>query len=200
MALLKPEVRADAMRTIWKSMIGRGRTNVRRSMAVFFLCATNLAGADVPAEAEKTMQKFYTVFSGANAEAMTPFLADEILFVGEAEIGGKVAWERPVKLSRKNLLAGYTKVFARWGQQDWAKLTKKAKPSAKISRKDQKLVDFGLAKEGDIIFDVHFREAKKGERNDYDEAIVFIVRKVEGEYIVVANVGDPGGPFPAPDR
>ena len=55
-------------------------------MAVFFLCATDLAAADVPAEAEKTMQKFYTVFSGSNAEAMTPFLADEILFVGEAEI------------------------------------------------------------------------------------------------------------------
>jgi hypothetical protein len=86
----------------------------------------------------------------------------------------------------------YTEFFAKtipaFGQDKWRKLVEKIQPT--VTTAEQKDRPIEGVEPGDIVLDLHFREAIKGERNGLDEAVIFVLRKSEQGMKIVSHYAD----------
>lgn len=139
-------------------------------------------------QAKATAKQFFKVFTGADVEKMKEYFADQILFDGERRFIGRDKLDNPAALTKRQLADAYSKLFERVPVEKWKQLLDKSKPSLLEAPADGEPVKF--AKKGDYVYDLHFREAIKGQRAGLDEAVIFVFRKVDGKYRIVAHFAD----------
>ena len=102
--------------------------------------------------------------------------------------GRRLSGPRRSGEERRQLADAYSKLFERVPVEKWKQLLDKSKPSLLEAPADGEPVKF--AKKGDYVYDLHFREAIKGQRAGLDEAVIFVFRKVDGKYRIVAHFAD----------
>ena len=142
----------------------------------------------VDMKVEAVAQQFFEAFTNADLEKMKQHFGDEILFDGDRRFIPREVLDEPTKLTQRQLADAYARLFERVGRKRWNELFQKSKPSLTKCTADG--VPIKLAKQGDYVHDLHFREAVKGKRAGLDEAVIFVFRKVDGTYRIVAHYAD----------
>ena len=138
---------------------------------------------------EETTKDFIKAFKDADAESMSKFFASEIEFAGDHKFLGLDEFiPKTVSVKKHDITSNYQKLFKRYGKEPWKKLVKKAEPSVVVSEDGKELK--GLVEVGDVICNMHFKEAKGGEPGGFDEAEIFVFRKIDDEYKVVFHFAD----------
>lgn len=135
--------------------------------------------------ADKAAAAFFQAFVSADVTRMKDHFAEKI------RIDGDMRFLTPAPdqtVTRDQLAEGYDKFFERIGREKWTGLIKNAKPTLTRAAKDGELLAF--VKAGDLVYDVHFREAIRGQRSDLDEAIVFVFRDIAGKPVIVGHYAD----------
>ena len=162
---------------------------MRRRILVSLSFVLLVASASLRAEKEPLTQDFVEAFKRGDAKEMSEHFAKEVRFVGDHKfIGHEAPLKEPVAITKQVLTESYSQLIDQLGEKRWTDLTKKLKPTSTTCKKDGELN--GIAKKGDIICDMHFREAAKGARNGYDEAVIFLFRKEGDSYKVVFHYAD----------
>lgn len=138
---------------------------------------------------EESMKDFLKAYTAANEQDMSAHYAESIKFLGDSKFLGKQEpMVDPVALTKGELSKNYERLFNLVGKDKWVKLVSSLKPSIQISKEGGEYK--GIVKKGDIIYDLHFREALQGKRRGLDEAVIFIFRKVGDKYLVVGHIAD----------
>jgi hypothetical protein len=168
-------------------------TNPAKYVFTVLLIAAVAAPATVCAAAEaddveRVAAQFFEAFIHADVDKMGQHFADKVLFDGEEQFIGREALDEPAELTKTELSDAYRKLFKKIGRERWSGLLKRVKPTLSEVTEDEKPVR--LAKAGDYVYDLHFREAIKGKRRGLDEAILFVFRKVDGKFRIVAHFAD----------
>ena len=139
-------------------------------------------------ELDQVAKRFFKAFTEADVTKMKEHFGDKILFDGDHRfIGGDQAAE-PTELTKRQFSDAYSKLFASVGREKWKKAFEMPQPTLVQAPADGKPI--ALAKKGDYVYDVRFRETNKGQRAGLDEAVIFIFRKVDGRYRIVAHYAD----------
>ena len=138
---------------------------------------------------KETTKEFIKAFKEADAKSMSKAFAPEIEFAGDHKFLGLAnRIPKTVPVNAADLATSYEKLFKMYGKEPWKKLASKAKPTMTVSRDGKELK--GLVKAGDIICDMHFKEAKGGKPRGFDEAVIFVFRKIDGQYRIVFHFAD----------
>jgi type I site-specific restriction endonuclease len=129
-------------------------------------------------------------FIEADALKMKGHFADKVLVMGTPVrfAAADAKRNKPAELTAEQLAAGYAKMFDQIGRDKWNETLKKTKPTLSKATKDGEHIE--LAKAGDYVYDLHFREAVKGKRAGLDEAVIFVFRSVGGKYRIVGHFAD----------
>jgi hypothetical protein len=154
-------------------------------IAVDRMAARPRAAQAPAAEVEKAAAAFLQAFLAADASRMKDYFADKV------RIDGDMRFLTPAAdgtVTRDQLADGYAKFFEKIGREKWTGVIKNAKPTLTRATKDGELLDFVRA--ADFVYDLHFREALRGQRSDLDEAIVFVFRDVAGKPAIVGHYAD----------
>ena len=160
------------------------RTQTLFAVFLLLVCMTGMSFAH-----EKITASFIKAFKNGDVVGMSKHFAEEVSFIGDPKfIGRQAGLDGPVVLSKKDLVESYTKLFKLVGHESWLKHTAKAQPTVVVS-KDGSELKWGV-KKGDVICDMHFREANKGKRNGLDEAVIFVFRKTGDTYKVTFHLAD----------
>lgn len=151
---------------------------------------TLVLGASFCAQAhEQTTGELVKAFKNADENAMSKFFANEIEFAGDHKfLGLDKRIPKTVPVAAKDLTASYRRLFDLYGKEEWRKLAAKTKPTFVVSEEGKELK--GFVNPGDVICDMHFKEAKGGKPSGFDEAVIFVFRKVSGEYKIVFHFAD----------
>ena len=155
-------------------------------IAIFLIWISSILA--VSAELKDTTDEFLKAFKNADTESMSKYYAESIKFLGDHKFTGKARSIDPVELTKEELNRCYIKLFKLVKKERWAKLTANLKPTIEISKAGG--LYKGLVKKGDIIYNVHFRQAVKGKDKGLDEAVIFIFRKISGKYLIVSHIAD----------
>lgn len=147
-----------------------------------------LDAAEKEGDVEATAKQFFEAFTAGDVKKMETHFDDQILFDGDSKFLGRSPQEEPAKLTKQQLLAAYTKLFERVGSEKWEQAFKKCKPTLTEAAADGKPIK--VVKKGDYVYDLHFREAIKGQRAGLDEAVIFVFRKVDNQYLIVGHYAD----------
>jgi hypothetical protein len=137
------------------------------------------------ADAEKAAAAFFQGFVAGDVTRMKDHFAEKVRIEGDMRFLSPAADQT---VTRDQLADGYGKFFEKIGREKWTGLMKNAKPTLTRAAKDGELLTF--VKAGDFLYDLHFREALRGERSDLDEAILFVLRDVNGKPTIVAHYAD----------
>ena len=168
-------------------------TTLTRFVSVVLLLSVMNTGAALYAadnvdDPKAVAKRFLKAFADADVEKMQQHFADQVLFHGEPRFIGRAKLDKPTELTKRQLSDAYAKLFKRVGREKWNQLFKKTKPTLTKATADGKPIH--LAKKGDYVYDLHFREATKGKRAGLDEAVIFVFRKVDNKYRIVAHFAD----------
>jgi hypothetical protein len=143
-------------------------------------------------EAEKLGAVIFEAFAAGDTEKLKASLPAKVLFLGEPRLIGIEPdgglQKTPIDVEAEKLVAGYAKVIEKVGKEKWIEMTKKCKPTLEKATADGKPLPF--VKAGDFVYDLHFREAIKGKARGLDEAILFVLRRVDGKFVVVGHFAD----------
>lgn len=162
--------------------------------AILVLTAQHVATA---AEPPQKREKIETVaaalkhaFVNADAKELKAYFAPKVLYIGEGRFidPNVMKFNEPTEITAEKLSQSYAKFADRVGKDKWKVVFGKVNPTLKKAEKDGEL--FKPIKAGDFIYDLHFRESVKGKRNGFDEAVIFVFRKVDGKFKVVAHLND----------
>jgi hypothetical protein len=141
------------------------------------------------AGSEESTQGLLKAYLAANAKDMSAYFSEDVKFLGDSKfIGKNVHMVDPIALTKEELSKSYRQLFEKVGKEKWIKLLKNLKPTSQISKEGGEYK--GMVKKGDIIYDMHLREALKGKRRGLDEAVIFIFRKIGDNYLIVGHVAD----------
>ena len=143
---------------------------------------------DAENDIEPVAQQFIKAFIDADLDGMQKYFADKVLFDGDPRFIGRKVLNNPTELTQRQLSDAYSRLFQHVGSDKWKSLLEKVKPTLVKSVSDGKPMK--LAKQGDYVYDLHFREATKGKRAGLDEAVIFVFRKVGKKYQIVAHFAD----------
>ncbi|MEX2187379.1 MAG: hypothetical protein WD875_11310 [Pirellulales bacterium] len=145
------------------------------------------------AAAEKAAAAVFEAYSAGDMKKLTGHFAEKVKFMGEPRIvfdsppePGLVG--KPIDVETAKLVDGYAKVVEKVGKEKWSVMLKKCIPT--LERATAKDMPIPTVEVGDFVYDLHFREATKGKRRGYDEAIIFVLRKVDGKFVVVGHFAD----------
>jgi hypothetical protein len=167
------------MRTTWLVLL------LAAPMAVDRMNARSEAPQASVADAEKAAAAFFQGFVAGDVTRMKDHFAEKVRIEGDIRFLSPAADQT---VTRDQLADGYAKFFEKIGREKWTGLMKNAKPTLTRAAKDGELLSF--VKAGDFVYDLHFREAVRGERSDLDEAILFVLRDVNGKPTIVAHYAD----------
>lgn len=138
---------------------------------------------------EKETSGLVEAFKSGDADEMAKFFGKEVHFIGEHRfVGGKEPLLKPTPVTAEVLKESYARLIKQFGKEEWKKHVPKIKPSTIVSKEGGELK--GFVKEGDVVCDMHLREATKGKRNGFDEAVIFVLRKQGDTYKVVFHLAD----------
>jgi hypothetical protein len=150
---------------------------------LFALCL----GAQSPETATDTAARaFFKAFTDADAQSMKAFLAEKVRMDGDLRFLPPNAPDGTI--TRDQLADGYTKLFGAIGREKWADIFRKVQPTLIRASKDGEVLAF--VKAGDLIYDLHLREAIRGARSGLDDAVVFVWRVVDGKPRIVGHYAD----------
>lgn len=140
---------------------------------------------------ESVVTTFLDEYSKGNAEDLGRYFAPKVAIHGDTGFLGTETPSQPRKVfdfSSGDLVDGYSKFFEKVGKERWAQMTTQLKPTlveAKVADEP-----FPGVEVGDFVYDLHFREAIKGEARGLDEAVIFVFRKLGQNYKIVAHYAD----------
>jgi hypothetical protein len=148
------------------------------------------AAAQAPKDAETAANEFLKTFIEADTANMKGHFAEKVIVLGTPVrfAAPDTKGKKPAEVTPEQLTTGYTKMFDQIGRDKWRETLKKVKPTLSKATKDGEHIE--LAKAGDYVYDLHFREAVRGKRAGLDEAVIFVFRKVGDKYRIVAHFAD----------
>ena len=146
---------------------------------------------------ENTANNFLEAYMNADSNKMKPYFSNKVNFLGDYSLFNES--KKQSILSEKTnieMTEGYENFFTALNKKKpnlWKKAISKVEPhfqTLHVENDYHKLQELGLFETDDFIYDLHFREANKGERNGFDEAIIFVFRKVGDEFLIIAHMSD----------
>lgn len=174
------------------------RTSAATAAGVWMATAAVVRAEDDKAEhaaAEKAAAALFEAFAAADTQKLKSQLADKVAFMGEGRLVGGLRTEpgaapAPVNVDSAKLAEGYGTLFEKFGDDKarWTELVGKCKPT--LEKAAAKGTPFEYVEAGDFVYDLHFREALKGSRRGYDEAIIFVLRKVGRKFVIIGHFAD----------
>jgi hypothetical protein len=188
-----------------------------RYVALLFVLGAILpevARAQAPTP-EKVAAELHSAFVQADFRRMSTYLADTLLFDGEVEVvtiarqgtdrthtarefnEGITARDENQRLgpgwvsvtaTRDGLVSSYEKLIERIGRDRWTSIMRSTEPS--IVRVEADGASYRYSKAGDVIVRFFVRNPTRANVNSLDEAVLFILRRANGSYRVVAHFAD----------
>jgi len=134
--------------------------------------------------AEQVAEQITNSFKKADAEGMAKYCAGKVNIIRNPRLKGKVTPEH----TKEEFTKAYSDFFKIVGKDKWIKLVKNIKPTVKKATKEDQVIK-GV-KKGDYIVDLHFRESYKKNRRGLDEAVIFILQKIDNEFQIVIHYAD----------
>ena len=155
-------------------------------MTVLLLALVLGATQSPEAATDAAAKAFFKAFTEADAQGMKAFLAERVRWDGDFRLLPPSAPDGT--LSRDQLVDGYAKLSGAMGREKWTEIFRNVQPTLARASKDGEVLEF--VKAGDLIYDLHLREAIRGARSGLDDAVVFVWRIVDGKPRIVGHFAD----------
>jgi len=156
------------------------------------LLSFNLSKND-QASLESATNGFFDAFIRGDALQLETYFSETVNFLGVYSLFSEdIPRTKQSEKKRAEVLNAYQNLFNTIGKERWYDNMKKLRPSVEssVNNEYQRLQKQGLFRKKDIVYDLHFREMLKGERRGLAESQLFVFRKTEHAYKIVAIFSD----------